>query len=638
MIKYLICLLFFIISPGFAVSQEILEVDEIEFQHKDKQTFDEGQLNDVIALSKSKIFSSKILENDIIKLKMFYFDNGFFSPEVDTSVIIDHDDNEVKVKFIITENTRYKIDSLEINGLENISTETLSKVRRIKTIEKQYYSKSMILQYTNMVLDTLQNNGYMNAAPRTDSGTIVTRDKERSSVKVTVKLTGTDTVYYFGKTDIQINNNEYGLRTEIPREEIVYKEGEIYSKARLLESERNMGRIAIISNAKINKTGINGNRVDFTSVINLGKKNELTPFIKGSNFENRFYVGAGIRYLNKYFLSGNQTLILELEEDFNSLDINRTELSASVTKPHFIGKRITLINRLSIGFNNVERYKNYFAVNLTTLNYFIANYTFYNNAYLDLTEELIWIKYDTIQTGRQTLFNSFLGFTLEHDNTNNVLSPSAGFYHSVTAGASGLLPKLVTGILSKDIFYSQFFKAYTLNKIYFSLSSKQDNTVLAANVKTGDIIEYGRGENIIPVQPLYKFFSGGSGSLRGWGAKENGILENTFNGGTFLFEGSVELRKKLFPESENFTKNIGAAFFIDYGNVWETHKDFRFSQVAFAIGFGVRYDIFIGPIRFDFGFKLYDPSAEEGNKWLTSGKGNFLKDKFTVHFGIGQAF
>ncbi len=637
-ILFLCAVSLMIFGSDISYSQEIIGIDEIEFSHKGKQTFDDGQLKDVIAINKSKIYTKKLVETDIQKLKKFYFDNGFFDVAVDTAIYIDREDEEASVKYIITENNRYKLDSTVLYGLEKIPEETLEKIKKINTIKKgDNYSKVLILQYGNEILDTLQNNGFMNARYINDSGTVIKRFKSESKVVVELSFTGTDTLYYFGTAQINIKNNEYGVRTELPAEEITFKDGEIYSKAKKLESERNMTKIPIISSAKLNPDPYSGNKVNFTADITLNKRNEVTPYIKGSNFENRFYLGAGVRYLNKYFLQGNRTLMLELEEDFNSSSINRTEISATVTQPHFIKRELTLINKLSFGFNNVENYKNYYAANVTTLNYFIAPHTFYNNAYLDLTEELIWIKYDTIATGRQTQFNSFLSVTLEHDNTNNLLAPSKGFYHSILVGTSGLIPRLVTSTIGKQIFYSEFFKVYTLNKFYFSLS-RGDNTVLATNLKIGDIIEYGKGENKIPVQPAYKFFSGGSSSLRGWNAKANGILADPVNGGTFLLEGSVELRKKLFPSAEGFMKNLGAAFFVDYGNVWETHKEFRANQIAMAIGFGVRYDLFIGPIRFDFGFKLYDPSAPEGEQWLFDNPGRIFKDKFAIQFGIGQAF
>lgn len=631
-------ILFFLLFSANVYAQHLLEVDEVKFRFKGTKTFDEGILTDAVAISKSELFNINTVTEDIKKLKKFYFDNGFFDAVIDTTISVNAEDEEASVTFIITEKRRYKIDSVAVHGIDSLSGEASEKINKIRTIKPgDNYSRIFVIQHINEVLDSLQNNGYMNARLREDSGTVITRSKQEGSVFVEYRLTGTDTLYYFGTTAIEVKDNVYGFSKELASEEIVYKQGEIYSKAKKLDSERNIAKIPIISGVKINTDNISGNIVSPWAEITLSKKHELTPFIKGANYENRFYAGAGLKYLNKYFLSGNRTLTLELEEDFHSPDINRTVFSAAVSQPHFLRKNITLINKLSIGFNNVENYKNYFAANISTLNYFVSKHTFYNNVYLDLTEELIWIKYDTIATGRQTQFNSFLGITFEHDNTNNLLSPSSGFYHSIQAGHAGFIPRIITGIFGKSVFYSQFFKAYTLNKFYFSPGSN-DNTVLAAFIKIGDIIEYGSGENVIPVQPMYKFYSGGSSSLRGWNAKENGMLENPQNGGTFLLEGSFELRKKLFPSSEGFMKNISSAFFIDYGNVWETHKAFRFSDFAYAIGLGVRYDLFIGPVRFDFGFRLYDPSAPDGERWLFENIGRIFKDKFAVQFGIGQAF
>ena len=86
-----------------------------------------------------------------------------------------------------------------------------------------------------------------------------------------------------------------------------------------------------------------------------------------------------------------------------------------------------------------------------------------------------------------------------------------------------------------------------------------------AGVKAVSIFEYGEGEQVVRVLPIYRFFSGGGSSLRGWNAQENGMVDTTTNGGNFLREGSIELRKNLFPTLQGFTKNIGAVEFVDYG-------------------------------------------------------------------------
>ncbi|HMT12882.1 MAG TPA: BamA/TamA family outer membrane protein, partial [Ignavibacteria bacterium] len=79
--------------------------------------------------------------------------------------------------------------------------------------------------------------------------------------------------------------------------------------------------------------------------------------------------------------------------------------------------------------------------------------------------------------------------------------------------------------------------------------------------------------------------------------------------------------------------------FLDWGNVWENDGKFRFDQIALSTGFGIRYDTFVGPVRIDLGFRLYDPLAEEGKKWLwDSPKDIFTPQKYAIQFGLGNAF
>jgi outer membrane protein assembly factor BamA len=57
-----------------------------------------------------------------------------------------------------------------------------------------------------------------------------------------------------------------------------------------------------------------------------------------------------------------------------------------------------------------------------------------------------------------------------------------------------------------------------------------------------------------------------------------------------------------------------------------------------AAGIGLRYNTFVGPIRLDIGFKLFDPTAVEGNRWLWDKTSEIFKDKYAIHFGLGNAF
>src|SRR5690349_4372515 len=110
------------------LSQQLLDVDEVKFKFKGKRSFEDSQLKDAVAISKASLYKKEIVGEDILKLKKFYFDNGFFDTEIDTAVSIDYDDEEAIVTFIITENNRYKIDSVVIKGVQNVSQEALTKI------------------------------------------------------------------------------------------------------------------------------------------------------------------------------------------------------------------------------------------------------------------------------------------------------------------------------------------------------------------------------------------------------------------------------------------------------------------------------------------------------------------------------
>ncbi|MBK8983014.1 MAG: BamA/TamA family outer membrane protein [Ignavibacteria bacterium] len=636
---FLVMMFYAFIITDISYSQLII-IEEIEVAYTDTKSFDEDILISALGLNESDVYKSQVLGENIYKLQKFYFDNGYFDAEIDTNVRYDLLEEEAFIKIIVTENRRYRIDSLIFTGLDKVEGNTgrlMRKINRIKS--KDHYNKSLIMQQTNEIIDLLQNNGYMNARLKQDSGTVVKKYEDFSEPLLTVIINfeGADSIFYFGKTNISITNNKYGVESGLLRKEIAYNEGNIYSKKIKLLSETNMSKFPIVQSARISPYEVNNGKVDFHAEIILNKKTEIGPYAASVVIDNIFYIGGGVQYINKYFDKSGKILTLSFDGLINSFDINRIEFSAAITQPHVFNTNSYLTDKVTVGLYNIEDSKNYYIGNITSYLQTFTDFTFYNNASVDLTEDLLRFTYDTATGPAITTFNSLLSTTFVHDNTNDVFSPSKGFFHSITVGSGGLLPKLIINTFEPNVYYSQYFKLFTSNNFYFNLSKKPGNTVFATKFLVGDIIQYGSGDRLIPLPSFYKFFSGGSSSVRGWGARDNGVLENTNDGGDFLLEGSLELRNKLFPGADNFTENISTAVFFDYGNVWAADNDFRLDQIALAVGFGVRYNLFVGPVRVDFGFKLYDPGTA-GNKWLFNDFANIFKNRFVVHFGIGEAF
>jgi outer membrane protein insertion porin family len=145
----------------------------------------------------------------------------------------------------------------------------------------------------------------------------------------------------------------------------------------------------------------------------------------------------------------------------------------------------------------------------------------------------------------------------------------------------------------------------------------------------------------IPVPITRRFYSGGSESIRGWKSRELGAVPVPNQGGNALFEAHLEGRWHLFQNAGNFwfinLENISVVGFYDLGDIWGDVKQIRLSEMAMAGGIGFRWDTIAGPIRIDFGMRVYDPFDSSNRKWFTQRR--FFHDTYSlVHFGIGHTF
>lgn len=168
--------------------------------------------------------------------------------------------------------------------------------------------------------------------------------------------------------------------------------------------------------------------------------------------------------------------------------------------------------------------------------------------------------------------------------------------------------------------FSQYFKTEIDYIKYFDLGR---NNVFAFRSFAGIAIPYGNSNSI----PFAKsFFAGGPNDNRAWTAYNLGpgssSSTNEFNEANFKIHLSAEQRFSLFG-------NLKGALFVDAGNIWnvlDNVTDDRatftnlnsLKDIAVGSGFGLRYDFDFFVLRFDTGFKTYDPSEQEGSRWFRS--------------------
>jgi len=145
----------------------------------------------------------------------------------------------------------------------------------------------------------------------------------------------------------------------------------------------------------------------------------------------------------------------------------------------------------------------------------------------------------------------------------------------------------------------------------------------------------------IPVDDRYR--TGGASTVRGYLENELGSREVVdaqgshleARGGQVLMLGSVEFRFPLIWV-------ISGAAFFDGGNVWERPEDIKFSRILsfaggagyndmrYSGGVGLRIGTPVGPIRFDYGWKIRSPRTPFEPD-LSARRGEF-------HFSLGYPY
>lgn len=165
------------------------------------------------------------------------------------------------------------------------------------------------------------------------------------------------------------------------------------------------------------------------------------------------------------------------------------------------------------------------------------------------------------------------------------------------------------------------------------------NSVLAFRAFGGVAIPFANSNNI----PFARsFFGGGPNDNRAWLPYDLGPGStqgrNEFNEANMKIALNAEFRYNILGA-------LNGAFFIDAGNIWNVLDNVddeaaKFSsaddlkEIAVGSGLGLRYDFDFFVIRFDLGFKTFNPANDEDQRWF---KGyNFSEAVYNV--GINYPF
>lgn len=176
-------------------------------------------------------------------------------------------------------------------------------------------------------------------------------------------------------------------------------------------------------------------------------------------------------------------------------------------------------------------------------------------------------------------------------------------------------------------------------------------TSMAFKVLGGLGIPYGNSE-ALPYDR--SFYGGGANDNRGWRARTlgPGSLNNDSTSKNGV-DQVADIKIQISAEYRfNIVKSIEGALFADAGNIWLLNPDdenrpnanFEISrfltEMALSAGPGVRLNFGFLLVRFDWGFKVYDPGRIVSERWIGSNTENVTQsiNNSVFNLGIGYPF
>ena len=408
----------------------------------------------------------------------------------------------------------------------------------------------------------------------------------------------------FGET--RVTGTE-AVAPEVPRRELAYAPGEPFKQSLLDRTRRNLVGLNLFRAVRIEED--QGPDPVVSVHIHL---TEVPPreVRLGVGYDTEEQIRGLASWRNYNFLGGARQLGFTARASF----IHRT-IAADFLQPHFPGHR----NRTRLLLAEEEEEEDAFTLDRSRLSPRLewqatdrfTGYAFYRVEYdlLSGVEASVKraVEQCSVKAGnvdvvcRRPGVLSGLGFGADWNGTDDLIDPTRGW-------ALGATVEPVGGLLGGDF---SFVRLVGDGRFFLPLVG---GLLGASRLRLGTAEPFGRHDEI----PLFeRFYAGGIDSVRGYGRWRVGpLVDDKPIGGRSVVEGSVELRHPI-------TEQLGAAVFVDGGQLSPRSFDFPFGDLRYGAGFGLRYKSPVGPLRADLGFPFQPPDGDAG---------------WQVHVSLGSKF
>jgi len=545
-------------------------------------------------LTQNGVLKKDELEDDKDRLAEFYRNDGYIDFELKD---IEYDyltPRKLVLRFIVAEGKQYKVGAVAFKGFTLFTTNEVEKALRMGV------GSTFTLRGLNgdreIIRDLYGSKGYIDTRilPRRTANT----------------ATGTMDILYEvdegGKSyieKIQIRGNTK-TKDRVLRRELAVAPGEVFDMTRVKLSERRLDGLNFFEtvNAQPEDTDVPERR---DLVIAVAEKT-TGHFNIGAGFSS---VDALIGFVEvtqgnfdlfkpPWFMGGGQKMRLRVQ-----VGTQRQDYLMTFTEPWFLGRKLALTVDLFHRELNYVSANDYYDETRTGgriglsralwSDYVIGNlsYTLENVDIHDVEPDASPII--MAEAGEQLI--SKVGASIAHDTRNSALLATRGHRIEVRAELAGGPFGADTDYYQGEIRGAQYIPGFA------------EGHVLELLARTGYTEAYGSSERV----PIFdRFFLGGLSTLRGYKYREVGPIDQNEEpiGGNYYWFGSAEYSIPII-------ERIRFAVFYDIGMAYANLDDY--DDIAGAMpenignyndnwGVGLRLNLPIGPLRFDYGIPIND--------------------------------
>ncbi len=645
--------------------------------------------------------SQASLTHDTAVLNRYYQDHGFIDARSSYTVLQNRDDlhnlyeqirrerltqnsgvkgaplPEVRdtVVFTIREGAPYTISHVAIKGLESLPQEFQPEITEKVTIKSgERWSSAAVTNEAQRLTKILVENGY----PGVRSDTIpVQHIAGRHDVNVLLYFRPGNR-YRFGPIHIKYDTTSPEksiVSSKVILSQLYMDSGQWYKLTDIQRSEAALSKLGVFDLFSISLDTDYINQLPYSKrdsaavpinvFLRMKHRADISVSIFGGQSVQGIVVGGSVGLTDKNLTQNADNLSLQVSGQPFPTTLTRISATLDYIRPDIGISHFPLVTGLGYSHQIELDSPAYTFISYSAhigSNYFLSDT---DNKSLIIPDFLVaYVNTDTKDsiikaTAPPAQVNLIPSIGYQNDRTNDIINPTTGYFHSASLEV-GIPSRLPFVSLSPSSAYLKFVPQV---KYFFDLSGN-GTAVLATRLRAGATYLLTSDTAREPSLDR-RFYGGGATSNRGWGEQSLLVSKSASDtatlGGYNDLEFNLELRYAPFQYPGAFTtwQQLSSPFrivlFYDMGNVWDNvawtnpGSALAFKMMAQTIGFGIRYNLFFGALRIDWGFKLYDPSGEfsESPSAITPGMtgGWLFKQKFfsigntsSLHFGIGQAF